>query len=56
MLGKYLDKYVHIKENARIDALKNEAKVKCRVRKKRKRNPLLEYCKSKCHYFVLNSV
>ena len=28
MLGKYSDKYVHIKENVRVDALKNEGKNK----------------------------
>jgi len=29
MLGKYFDKYVHIKENVRVDALKNEGKINC---------------------------
>jgi len=29
MLGKYFDKHVHIKENVRVDALKNEGKIKC---------------------------
>jgi len=29
MLGKYFDKYVHIKENVRVDALKNKGKIKC---------------------------
>jgi len=28
MLGKYFDKYVHIKENVRVNALKNEGKNK----------------------------
>jgi len=32
MLGKYFDKNVYIKENVRVDALKNEGKIKCYVR------------------------
>ena len=39
-LKQYLDDDVHIKENVRIDALKNEGKIKCYVRQKRKRNQL----------------
>jgi len=29
MLGKYFDKYVHIKENDMVDALKSKGKIKC---------------------------
>lgn len=29
MLEKDFDKYVHIKENVRVDALKNGSKIKC---------------------------
>ena len=40
MLGKYFDKYLHIKENVKVDSLKNEGKIKFQVRQKRKTNQL----------------